>query len=118
MNGDIFVPIFLFGGIAAVMWKYFDVRHRERMSMIEKGLNPADFKGPSFREYWRINPLSSLKWGLIALFVGGGLFFAGLFERSFNMHDSIYPASMLVSGGVALIIFYAIASSRLKKDQS
>ena len=44
MNGDIIVPIFLFGGTAAILWKFFDGRSKERMSMIEKGLTPADFK--------------------------------------------------------------------------
>ena len=62
VGGEILVPIFLFGGTAAVLWKYFEGRHNERMAMIEKGVNPATFKSaPSFR-LWQGNVLSNLKW--------------------------------------------------------
>ena len=44
MEPGILVPITLFGGTAVVLWKYFEGRHKERMAMIEKGINLADFK--------------------------------------------------------------------------
>jgi hypothetical protein len=115
MNGPEFlVPIFLFGGAAAVLITYFNNRNKERMAMIEKGVNPADFKGTPVREWFRANPLSSLKWGLIAMFVGIGLIVASYLDRWYMMHDSIYFSCMLVAGGLALILFYFIASRKLK----
>jgi hypothetical protein len=120
MNGEFLVPIFLFGGTAAVFIVYYNNRHKERMAMIEKGLNPADFKevakGTPMREWFRANPLSSLKWGLLAMFVGIGLIVASYLDRWYMMHDSIYVSCMLVAGGIALIIFYLIASKKLKQE--
>jgi hypothetical protein len=118
MNGEFLVPVFLFGGIAAVMIVYYNNRHRERMTMIEKGFNPADFntKGVPVREWFRANPLTSLKWGLLATFVGIGLIIASYLDRMFIMHDSIYVSCMLVAGGLSLIIFYFIASRKSKQD--
>ncbi len=70
----------------------------------------------SFRDMFRTNPLSSLKWGLLAMFVGAGIMVATYLERNLYWHDSVYPASMLIFGGLALIVFYGIAASKLKKD--
>ena len=117
MNGEFLIPIFLFGGITYVFIVYFNNRHRERMALIEKGADPAEFKGTPMREWFRTNPLSSLKWGLLAVFVGLGLMFAMYLDRNYDVRDSIYFSCMLVSGGLALIIFYFIAARKLKQEQ-
>ena len=119
MNAEeVFLPIFLFGAIAFVLWKFFHARHRERMAMIEKGVNPGDFKGPGFSEWIRTNPLSSLKWGMLATFIGVGLFAASVIERKADFPDSIYPALVLISGGFALVLFYFIAAAKSKDEPS
>lgn len=118
MNGEFLIPIFLFGGMAVVFWKYYDTRHRERMAMIEKGLNPADMKSTTLRQFMQVNPLSSLKWGLLIGFVGLGLFVAAFLDRLFYLHDSIYPASMMIAGGLGLVLFYFIAARKLKKEEA
>jgi uncharacterized membrane protein SpoIIM required for sporulation len=117
MQGPEFlVPIFFFVGTALVLIVFFNNRHKERMAMIEKGVNPADFRGAPMREWFRANPLSSLKWGLLATFVGVGLFIASWLDRMYELHGSIYLSCMLVAGGIALIIFYFIASKKLKQE--
>ncbi|HAL57119.1 MAG TPA: hypothetical protein DCP63_11770 [Bacteroidetes bacterium] len=116
MNGEFLIPVFLFGGTAAVLVVYFNNRHKERMAMIEKGVSPAEFKGTPLREMLRANPLSSLKWGLLTMFVGIGLMVGTFLERSLYWHDSVYPACMLIFGGLALILFYWIASRKFKAD--
>ncbi len=117
MNGEFLVPIFLFGGAAWVLIVYFNNRSKERMAMIEKGVNPSDFKGTPMKEWFRTNPLSSLKWGLLTMFVGFGLLVATFVHRNYDVPDSIYMACMLVAGGLALIIFYFIAAKKIKQEQ-
>jgi Ca2+/Na+ antiporter len=51
------------------------------------------------------------------MFVGIGLIVASYLDRYYMMHDSIYVSCMLVFGGIALIIFYFIASRKFKQDQ-
>jgi hypothetical protein len=114
----ILVILIVFGSVGLVLWRWIESRHSERMAMIEKGVNPAEFKGVPLREWLRTNPLSSLKWGLLAVFVGLGIMFAMYLHQSFDVPDGIYISSMLVAGGLALIIFYFIASKKFKKEQA
>ena len=117
MGGEIIVPIFLFGGTAAVLWKYFDGRHKERMSMVEKGTNPSDFKSVNPIRLWQGNVLSNLKWGLLLLFAGVGLLVGLQLENFFNFEEgSVVFGSMLIAGGLALIIFYLVAAKKNKKE--
>lgn len=118
MDAEFLIPIFFFGGIAAVLIVYFNNRHKERMAMIEKGVNPADLKGLSMREWFRMNPLSSLKWGLLSTFVGFGIMVAMWLHRTFDVPDGIYVSCMLVAGGIALIVFYFIAARKQKQEQA
>jgi len=112
----VIVMLIVFGSTGLILWKWIESRHRERITMIEKGVKPTDFKGMSFREMFRPNPLSSLKWGMLAMFVGLGIMVATYLERNLYWNDSVYPASMLIFGGLALIVFYSIASKKMKDD--
>jgi 4-amino-4-deoxy-L-arabinose transferase-like glycosyltransferase len=118
MDPGILVPLTLFGGAAAVLWKYFEGRHKERMAMIDKGVNPADFKStPTFR-LWQGSVLSNLKWGLLLVFAGIGLLVGQQLEYYFGFHEeSAVFGSILITGGLALIIFYLIATKKLKEKK-
>jgi hypothetical protein len=117
MNEDVIVPIFLFGGTAAVLWKFFEGHHKERMAMIEKGVNPAEFKSNFRFQIGRGNVLSNLKWGLLLAFVGIGLLLGQQMHYAWGYHeDSAVFGSMLICGGLALIIFYFIAAKKLKNE--
>jgi hypothetical protein len=118
MNEDIVVPIFLFGGAAVVLWKFFEGRHKERMAMIEKGVNPSDFKSTTPFRLWQGNVLSNLKWGLLFVFAGLGLLIGQQLEYYFGFHEeSAVFGSILITGGLALIIFYFIAAKKLKDEK-
>jgi hypothetical protein len=118
MNEGIVIPIFLFGGIAAVLWKYFEGRHRERMAMIEKGVNPAEFKSASPFRLWQGSVLSNLKWGLLFIFVGIGLLVGLQLENYFRFDEgTVIFGCILITGGFALIIFYLIAAKKLKEKK-
>ena len=106
-----------FGSTGFILYTWISSRHKERMAMIEKGVSPADFKSMPLRDYFRPSPLSSLKWGLLALFVGSGIMLANVIDNLYYLDDSLYPASMLICGGLALIIFYSICSRKARAEQ-
>jgi hypothetical protein len=115
----ILVPLAFFAGVAAVLLKHFETRHKERMAMIEKGVNPADFKSaaPPFR-LWQGSVLSNLKWGLLFIFVGIGLLVGLQLENYFRFDEgSVIFGCILITGGLALIIFYFIAAKKLKEKK-
>jgi hypothetical protein len=118
LEGQFLVPIFLFGGIAAVLWKFFEGRHKERMAMIEKGVTPADFKSTTPSRLWQGSVLSNLKWGLLFVFAGIGLLVGLQLENYYRFDEgSVIFGSILITGGLALIIFYFIAAKKLKDKQ-
>lgn len=101
----------------AVVWKYFDSRHKQRMAIIEKGMSPSDFKELTRSEGFQIHPLSNLKWGMVAVFIGLGMMLGTVIEPLPNFHDAAYPMSIFIMGGLALIFFYFIAASKAKKEE-
>ncbi|MCX6121803.1 MAG: hypothetical protein NTX44_09305 [Ignavibacteriales bacterium] len=118
MEGEIIVPIVLFGGTAAVLWTFFEGRHKERMAMIEKGISPANFKSTTPFRLFQGNVLNNLKWGLLFVFAGIGLLVGQQLEYYFGFHeDSAVFGSILITGGLALIIFYFIAAKKLKEKK-
>ena len=115
----ILVPLAFFGVVAVVLLKHFETRHKERMAMIEKGVTPGDFKSaaPPLR-LWQGSVLSNLKWGLLFVFAGIGLLVGQQLEYYYGFHEgSAVFGSILITGGLALIIFYLIAARKLKEKQ-
>jgi len=110
----IFISISLFFSVAAVIIVYLVNHNRERMAMIEKGVKLSDLQGTGPKRS-EIYPLSSLKWGLLAAFVGLGLLIADIIDSVYYIHESIYFAAMLLCGGAGLVLFYWLASRKLEK---
>ncbi len=118
MNEEILIPIFMFGGIAAVLWKYFDTRHRERMTIIEKGIINEDLKHLYSRVGWKSNPYSALKYGMLAAFIGVGVLVSAFMSQLFTVHeDQLTTGIVFLFGGLGLITFYAIAKKRMAEDE-
>jgi hypothetical protein len=118
MNPDFLIPIFLFGGAAVVLWKFFDARHRERMSIIEKGLVKEDLKYLYTRGVWKSNPYSSLKWGTLAVFIGLGILISAFLSQYMWGHeDQITTGIIFLFGGLGLVTFYLIAKKKMLEDE-
>jgi hypothetical protein len=114
-------------GICALIFGMRYMRNKENMSMIEKGLDPK-LKAPKPRPA----PFQNLKWGLLLVGAGLGLFFAylldnfalyrvshaGNFEND-GANVPIYFALIAVGGGLGLIISYRIEKKELldKEDK-
>ena len=116
MGLGVLVPITFFIVWGVVMWKRYDSSHDERRAIIEKGLNPADYKELYKHHGSTSDPLASLKWGLLAIFVGFGGLLAVVLDEWFHLEHVVYPGLMLIFGGIGLIVFYAIASKKGKEQ--
>ncbi|MDB4918695.1 DUF6249 domain-containing protein [Mucilaginibacter sp.] len=111
----IIVPLAFFAMIFGIVYLY----KRERMAMIERGMNP------------RIDlpqPHTNLRWGLLLIGSGLGLFFAYLLDNTAFKHvngdfDSdanvaIYFALIAVFGGLGLFVSYLVDMKYLSKKSS
>jgi hypothetical protein len=112
---EILVPIVITTGLFAMVFGIVYLRTRQNLSMIEKGMNPKEFAN-------RPAPYRNLKWGLLLVGAGTGLFLAYMLDR-YVLKDfenpAIYFALIGIGGGLGLIGSYRIEKREvLEKDQN
>ncbi|HYF03642.1 MAG TPA: DUF6249 domain-containing protein [Patescibacteria group bacterium] len=120
---EMVIPMTLFLVTGLVLGKFLQNRHRERMSIIERGLDPIAYKElygkPKFLKGDDLG-MGALKWGLLAVFVGLGIFVGDWLRVLWGYHhgtEFYYPAAMLICGGIGLVIYYQIAARKAKSDK-
>ena len=110
-NGEILIPIILFIAIFGIVYVVVAARNRERMAMIEKGVSPQDFMTTS-----RSNPYGILKWAMLLVGVGLGLFLGSLLEAYTTIDEEpAYFACALFFGGLGLAVAFVITRNAEEK---
>lgn len=116
------VPIIFFLSSAAViitfMFLYFSTRHKERMSLIESGRDASIFD-KTLPKKNRASSSSALKYGLFFVFIGFGVLMGIFMEETFRMPDAggVIP-SILISGGLALLLYYKVTKDNAAEDRA
>jgi len=112
MAEDILIPLVVFATIFGVVYVIISARNRERMAMIEKGVNPKDFMIER-----RPNSYGVVKWALLLAGIGFGLFIGSLLETYTSIQEEpAYFASALFFGGAGLFIAFLIAKKAEDKS--
>ena len=97
-----FVPIAAFLMVVAIVY----LESKVKMSMIEKGMNPADHK----RTRRQTNPSQTLKNGLLFVGAGTGLLLAIVISNMLNLDNQsstgIFFALIAIFGGAGLLGAY------------
>lgn len=100
----ILIPLGCFAMVFGIVYMH----KREGLAMIEKGLNP--------REY-RPAPYKNLKWGLLFVGAGIGLFVAYMLDHTVLKSDidadALYTSLVGIGGGIGLIFSYKIEKKEL-----
>lgn len=110
--GEALIPITMFAGGFAMIFGIYYLKTRQNLAMIEKNMNPKEFAN-------RPAPYKNLKWALLLIGAGLGLFMAYLLDNfvlpvevnSFgNRQDDrnvpIYFALIAIGGGLGLFGSY------------
>jgi hypothetical protein len=104
MIEDILIPLIVFSALFGIILVFVSARNRERMAMIEKGVNPKDFL-----QRGAPNTYGILKWGLLLVGLGFGLFIGSLLETYTQIQEEpAYFASALFFGGMGLVLAFLI----------
>jgi hypothetical protein len=82
MRGEFLIPIVMFAGGFAMVFGIVYLKTRQNMAMIEKGMNPREFAN-------RPAPYKNLKWALLLIGAGVGLFLAYMLDTYFLQHTFI-----------------------------
>ncbi|MDT8323350.1 MAG: DUF6249 domain-containing protein [Bacteroidota bacterium] len=121
MLSEILIPISFFAATAVVLWKFFDSRHRIRMMIIERGLIDENLKYLFGSVTSQPNRYSTLKWGLVALFIGAALLVViplQQFAWAQYHEGELITGIIFLAGGLAFLLYYGIVSKREKAEKS
>jgi hypothetical protein len=112
MAGEILIPLIVFGAIFGVVYVWVSARNRERMAMIDKGVDPKDFITKT-----KISMYAVIKWAMLLIGVGLGLFIGSLLEAYTAIDEEpAYIGSALFFGGIGLAVaFFIQRNTELKK---
>jgi len=112
MHGELLIPILVPLGFFALIFGIVYMNKKENLAMIDKGMNPknAAARGPQ--------PFVNLKWGLLLVGAGLGLFLAYLFDQYMSRNEdneALYFALIAIGGGTGLIISYKMEMKELNR---
>lgn len=112
MHGELLIPILVPLGFFALIFGIVYMNKKENLAMIDKGMNPKTLvaKGPE--------PFRNLKWGLLLVGAGVGLFLAYIFDQYLsrnNDNEALYFALIAIGGGTGLIISYKMEMKELRE---
>jgi ABC-type Fe3+-siderophore transport system permease subunit len=112
---DDLVPVFvlavIFGAIVAIV--YLSIRKKERMAMLEKGVDASVFFTTVKRNSY------SLKYGLLLIGVALGILIGNILattEAFMYEEEAAYFSMIFLFGGLALVIYYFMAK-KMSKDE-
>jgi hypothetical protein len=116
----ILVPISLFLGAFAMVFGIRYLSNKEKMAMIERGIDPGVGKSAP-------RPYLSLKFGLLLLGLGIGLLtaltvvrnmFGGeMTEAEASQAVAVYFGCLCIFGGLGLIVSFVIEKKAIEKDK-
>jgi hypothetical protein len=104
MLGDILIPISFFAAVFGIVYLYLSTRNRERLALIEKGVDASIFMpgvktGPSFYKVILLNL------ALLLMGIGIGAFIALLLSTYTTLNENgVYPATIFTMAGASLFI--------------
>lgn len=112
----VMIPMVVSIGLFALIFGIVYLRNREKMAMIERGMNPGiEVTKPINRNF-------VLTWGCLLIGSGLGLFLAYIldntlyFAKENNDNPAIYFSMIAIFGGGGLFISYLIEKKDAKKD--
>lgn len=88
--------------------------NKTRRKLIEKGLVDEKVKY-LFLDKPKEHVSSSLKWGMVLIAVGLAVFVGQMAPK--ELVEEVTIGAMFVLGGLALVIYYAIASKKMNKSE-
>jgi len=115
----IFAFIFIFGFPAIIILWAIYTKHRERMRLIEKGISPDEVK-KYFANVERKprNAFGALKWGILFLFLGAGIFTANILEQMYDLSDGVTTGLVIFFIGLGFVAYFLIANSNSGNKQA
>ncbi|HHL52832.1 MAG TPA: hypothetical protein ENJ39_05600 [Flammeovirgaceae bacterium] len=110
MHNGLLHTIVVFGTLLAIVYILVSSRHKERLALIEKGMDAGKLKASGGCRF------CSLKIALLAIGIGIGILLGNLLDINGLDEDVAYPAMIFIMGGIGLLSGYLIANRHARKN--
>lgn len=111
---NILIPIvaivFTFGSVFGIMYVAIMTRNKERLALIEKGIDATIFET-------KPKKFQILKWALLFIGVGIGIFLGAMLERAGFPSEPAYFSLIFFFGGIGLLIAHIAEKKYVKKEK-
>lgn len=107
MGPDMLIPVSFFLMIFGIFYLMYSTRNRERLALIEKGVDASIFmKGR--RESTPMWKVFILNFALLLIGSGVGIFIALLITTYTELNDgAVYPSVIITMAGVGLLVGFS-----------
>ncbi len=109
---EILVPIAFFAMVFGIVYVVYTARHRQIMSMIDKGADPETFRpDPKYKMF------NTLRNALFLVGIGLGIFLANILITITALEEEpVYFGMILLFGGAGLLISFLLRKKVLKEE--
>lgn len=113
---EVAILAIIFGSIFGVFYLFFSTRNKERLALIEKGIEAKIFsrgdKGNP-APFWKVFILNL---AVLLMGIGVGTLTAMILESSFHLdEDALYPGVIFLTAGIGLFVGFTL-TKKLDKE--
>ena len=104
----VLVSMSFFIVVFGIVYLYFSTRNKERMALIEKGIDASIFFSPKAQRTTPVWKILILNLALVSMGIGLGIIIGSLLYKYSIMGDAAYPAAIFLTSGLGLLTGYLL----------
>ncbi|WP_455168639.1 DUF6249 domain-containing protein [Aegicerativicinus sediminis] len=111
MGSEVIIMPIMMAVFFGIVYLYFSTRHKERLALIEKGVDASIFmEGKKHTApIWKVLILNL---ALLAMGIGLGIFLAGILHYNLGVQNEIaFPGTIFFMSGLGLIIGFFLTKN-------
>jgi hypothetical protein len=109
---DFLVSLTAISAISTILFVLLGMRHKERMSLMERGLSPKEFSNQNAVQS------ATLRFGLLLIGIAVGIMSGNFIAEHFDVpRQGAFIAMMFLFGGISLVISYLIEKRNDKSSK-
>lgn len=112
MGGEIIIVLCIFGSIFGIAYLHYSTRNKERLALIEKGMDAGIFK--QSRETPPIWKVLVLNIALLLMGIGIGILIALSLQEAVGYNDALYPGIIFLMAGTGLLTGFFLTRKLVK----
>lgn len=117
MGSEVIIAPLIFIVIFGIFYLFVSSRHKERMALIEKGVDASIFYSTK-KKNRDVLSLIIMNFALLLMSIGVAIFIAAIMQNNLNVRSEIaYPGTIFTISGVGLFLGYKLTVKMASKDQ-